>query len=132
MTNKTDRILSELAKQSASADRPDAKRMRDILPQIEESIARGVSRRKIYQILNEEGFTFTFESFLVTLARLRKKSRNGNKPAPANQQGAQAPPTSISANPFKNLQGIARSGEFNPIPQVKFEIAEQSERKTNE
>lgn len=133
--SKAERIQEELERQSQSSDRPDSKRMRDILPDIEASIARGVSRKKIHQILLDEGFAFTFESFLVTLARLRREGKKGKKPAPTVQQGAQAPPlgqhppkasSTTASNPFKKLESEAKQGEYSAIPKVVFEIDNQN------
>jgi len=125
MDNKT-KLLAELNQLAEGSDRPAAKRLREIHDDIENFIAKGVTREKIYEKLRENGYAITFESFLVTLSRLRKEKKRGKKPAATVAHTAQPPPSSTnSSNPLKALEASHKEGEFSAIP-VQFEVQEKS------
>lgn len=50
--------------------------MRDLLDDIQALIEKGVTRKLIYDNLQKNGFKMTYESFLVTLKRIRKEKRD--------------------------------------------------------
>lgn len=73
-----------------STNRPGAKVMRELLDDIQTSITRGVARRAIFDKLTENGLTITYESFLVTLKRLRKEQRDSVTSLPTTESQSQS------------------------------------------
>ncbi len=126
MDNKND-IINELRKLAISDERPATKRLRQIFGQIEEALSAGASRKQVYDTLVENGYNLTFDSFLVTLSRLRKERRAGVKPTTA---VAQAPPLTLpGTNPLKGLASRPKAGEFSAFPAAKFELDQNSSKK---
>ena len=49
--------------------------MRALLPSIERQISQGIHYRDIVEALNKNGFEISFNTFVVTLRRLRKEKK---------------------------------------------------------
>ncbi len=50
--------------------------IRNMLPEIEETLARGVTRMQVWEVLREEnGLTLEFHAFVSALLRARAKKR---------------------------------------------------------
>ena len=125
MSNKN--IFVELDLLATSSDRPDAKRLREILGNIEMYLAKGVSRQKIFEALKKDNYKFTFKSFLVTLSRLRKEKNQQRIKTVANVTSSTLVPVVTKSeesglNPLQVLASKKKDGEFNPIPSVTFEL----------
>jgi hypothetical protein len=119
--------LQELAK---GKNRPATARIRERFEEIELTLKAGVSRRDVYKALVEDGIEITFESFELTIYRLRQektgnKQRSGktlsNPATPSTQSVAPATQAVSASNPCHALS----SGTGVGIPEVKFEAAKK-------
>jgi len=54
------------------AERPQMARLREVFDEVEEALARGVSREQVLAVLHAQGLTLTLRSFDTCLYRLRK------------------------------------------------------------
>ena len=55
--------------------------MRALLPSIERQISQGIHYRDIVEALNKNGFEISFNTFVVTLRRLRKEKKQEKEEA---------------------------------------------------
>lgn len=51
--------------------------MRTLLPSIERQISQGIHYREIVEALNQNGFEISFNTFVVTLKRVRQEQKAG-------------------------------------------------------
>lgn len=66
-----EQALHSLAK--SAEGRPEAARLRDVLPAVEQAMAAGVSRAAVLATLHERGFRMSLATFAKTLYRLRRE-----------------------------------------------------------
>lgn len=103
------RRLRELG--AAATNAPIAKRIKEVLPDIESALARGVSHEKIVEELQLAGLPVALGTFRTTLYRLRRKqekaaAKEERKP-PLSQAKTQPQP-----KPKEGNERPAHPGEF--------------------
>ena len=64
-------VLRALA--TGNKSRSETARLRDLVDEVEATLAAGVSRAAVLGALNDQGFTMTLKSFESALYRIRKK-----------------------------------------------------------
>ncbi|MGF7191956.1 hypothetical protein JOE11_005029 [Robbsia andropogonis] len=69
-------LFARFDQAAASAERPKAAQLRDIFERVEALIRSGVRYATIIGILAEFGLTFSYNTFAVTLKRIRRQRRN--------------------------------------------------------
>jgi hypothetical protein len=79
MSNET--LKKRLLALTTSQDRSIARRMADVLPEIEAALEGGASRAQVIEVLNQEGIAVTPQVFATYIHRLRAANRS--IPAPA-------------------------------------------------
>lgn len=87
--------------------RPKAARLRDVIEDVEATLASGVSRAKVLSALNEHGLDMTMKTFETTLKRIRAGSKRGNARRPAK-------PVGRAVTPRKTEPVI--TGQAAPVP----------------
>jgi hypothetical protein len=107
----TKNSYSEGFKQLALDDRKRSQtaRLRDHFAEIEATLALGITRASIIEMLAENGFEVPLGSFNSALHRLRKEAKEGSAPKPVNQAKATIPKTED-----------ARQGDFAPAKAANF------------
>lgn len=126
--------LRDLAKTS---DRPTAKVLRELLPEIEEALAAGVSRARIVEYLESKGLKVTVANLSVTLYRLRQERTKAAPPAampaaPA-MRPAPTPASTASTSAPAGLNTPAPTPSTKPVaPEEKFEYGPHDPRRIDE
>lgn len=79
-------IVTQLhALQADDAKRSNAARLRDVFPEVERTLASGVTRMEVIKALKENNIVFTLNGFDSTMARIRRQ--RGKTAAPAAAPG---------------------------------------------
>ena len=133
--------LESLKSLKSPKKRPQAALLAENLASIENSLLEGFSRQDVWESLREEGFTLTFESFLLSLHRIRKKRAatkqspqrpEASKPTVANPQTVPpgAPLSTSQPKPEPNIPGekSALEKKQEAYKAFKESIKDRSER----
>ncbi|WP_421556711.1 hypothetical protein [Pseudomonas kitaguniensis] len=104
--------------------RSQTAQLRDIYPQVENALRSGVSRKAVLDVLNEDGFNLSMQSFEKALYRIRKT---------LNPIGIKASSiTTETKNPEKNNQPQQPKNnhpiDFKKIKDQEFDLVSLSER----
>jgi len=86
--------------------RTAAAKVREVMPDIEHQIERGMSSKAIVAALNEAGLEVTQRNFEAILYRYRKKHGGQGVPAPARQTAPDEPQPPASADTAKAGTGV--------------------------
>ena len=89
--------LAEL--RQSDSGRSQTARLADLLPEIEATLASGVSRQAVLDQLNESGFNLTLKGFETALSRLRKRARTAGQPRPSSNLAASSVPAPAAPGP---------------------------------
>jgi hypothetical protein len=74
---KVSAALRELADEHRGIPRSDTARLREVLNDVEDTLAAGASHSAVLDTLHHQGFTLMLSSFQSTLTRLRKERYKG-------------------------------------------------------
>lgn len=122
--------LQELAK---GTNRPATARIRERFAEIEIALKAGVSRRQVYEALIEYGIEIKFESFELTIYRLRKE-KSGEKPTPASSTVVLGhdPPPKPAADALARPPGITPAAWTEMQQKHKAELRRQRNLRNGE
>lgn len=96
---KTELIERLNALATSSRNRSNTARLRDIFLHVEHAIKAGVPLQIILEELKTEGFTFTYNSFINALVKIRKEYRDNT-----NQQQTETKKSTTSLLPKTNTK----------------------------
>src|SRR5262245_20244310 len=88
-----DRLEEKLDALLRSESRPQIARLRDVFDRVERALAAGVRREAILKVLQEEGLTFTPQSFVSAVRQIRRERKAAALKAPSTPAQPQSPPT---------------------------------------
>ncbi len=107
-----------------SANRSAIARIREIFGEIEIALQAGVKREAIWEALQNEGYKMPLKTFESAINRIKKERRHKQPKATAvvSQEVITQPAPTIGTNPLRALSRKPKDGDFNSIPEVKFEV----------
>lgn len=107
-----------------SANRSAIARIREIFGDIEIALKAGVKREAIWEVLQKEGYKMPLKTFESAINRI-KKERSHKQPE-AKAVISQVVLTQLApktgTNPLRALSRKPKDGDFNSIPEAKFEV----------
>ena len=109
-----------------SANRSAIARIREIFDDIEVALKAGVKREAIWEALQNEGYKMPLKTFESAINRI-KNERSHKQPkatAVVSQDVITQTAPTIGTNPLRALSRKPKDGDFNSIPEVKFEVDE--------
>jgi hypothetical protein len=111
--------LTNLAE--SSQDRSLAARLRDVFPEIEKAMEKGVSRSNILKALQDDGMEISMKTFESALYRMRKAKLSAHNPNAQNKEHFQAIENDTS-NTVENHTGKVKETpkRLNPLTPADF------------
>lgn len=100
--------LTNLAE--SSQDRSLAARLRDVFPEIEKAMEKGVSRSNILKALQDDGMEISMKTFESALYRMRKAKLSTHTPNARNKEHFQA----IEDNTNNTVEHQTEKGKETP------------------
>jgi len=106
-------LFARFDQAAASAERPKAAQLRDIFERVEALIRSGVRYATIIGILAEFGLTFSYNTFAVTLKRIRRQRRNLTSQSPQTQASPRPAvnQTDAAPRPVQSASAVAPASE---------------------
>ncbi|WP_122302973.1 hypothetical protein [Pseudomonas amygdali] len=109
--------LTSLAE--SSQDRSIAARLREVFPEIEQAIGKGVSRSVILQTLQDDGMEISMKTFESALYRMRKAKLAVHNASALNQENSQSSDNNLK-NPVEHQTEKEAPRKLNPLTPADF------------
>lgn len=111
--------LNELA--TAKTGRSQAKRLREVFPEVERALTAGVSRQRVLEALQQDGITMTMASFEKALYRIRKKAKSQDG-TPGPQTAAPKQASTTAFNPKQTPAEKPKALTHSELRKIRDEV----------